>query len=575
MRRKVLGLLLVVVLTLAFLVNGCGILTVNEERDMARSVSTVTYGGLTANVTKGELMEYFVTYADTYMNYYGMTAEEVLEFSMKQLNTRKLLVLYAEKEYNITPSLSGLGTEAYNEAVIKANDLYQQTWESYIKSVKEDRETASPSDSASPSESATIRPTPVVTPEDEDAYVSENDWETDANGIVIPFYEIEELVASDDAEKSVKNAALKQLWKAFENNYKPQEYYLTEELEQKVIDLLLDRIHESLEVTPEMIEEEYARLCAEQKNSISDDETYRSSLESGDSVYFVKENEDGTYGGYGYVKNLLISFDSDAIANGEEIDGLVAEYNRMKSSGVYSETVLQNKLAEIVSKLKIKNYGTAGYYDGEGLARDREGSEDQTASSESLVLGNVVYDDGRFVLGAGNDLSGTFYSEVLAEIGTDVPAITDNDTAKARINKFVNYIFGYGEDTGMFNNEVDYLVSPEGNSWYEDFTTVSQELIKNVEEGTGNDIGWSVTPYGVHVVMVTYVPVLRANGDKYLTLDTVLNVVTGKTVRDVIRDKLSAANDAATENSFTKDIINQYENSFVIHEDVYNSIIEG
>lgn len=577
MKKKVISLMIVLVMLIAF-ATGCGIFTVNEARDLARPVSTVTYEGKSANVTKGELMEYFVTYADTYINYYGMTAEEVLEFSLRQLNTRKLLLLYAEVEYGITPDLEGLGQEAYNKAISKANDSYNEVWESYIESIKADRESANESESPSESPSASTSPRPTYVPEDAEDDEEIGEWATDENGNVIPFYDITDLIASDDEYKSVKKAALKDLWEALENNNKAEDYFVQQELETAVIEALLEEVHATDVITDDQVIAEFNRLLAEQKAHITTDSEYRSHLESGEAVYFVKENADGTYGGYGYVKNLLISFDSDAIANGDEIDALVEEYDRMEASGCYAPEVLQAKLAEIVSALKIKNYGTAGYYDGEGLARDREGSEDTTANTVTSVIGAIEYKDGRFVAATGNDFAGTFYSDVLTEVGTTVPAITDGAAAKDRIKKFVGYIFGYGEDTGMFNNDVDYLVSPEGNSWYEDFTTVSQELIKSCEEdgASATDIGFAVTPYGLHVIMVTYVPVLHAaTGDYYLALDTVLNTVTGKTVADVIRDRLEEASNSSTEMTFQKEIINQHEDSFVTHEDVYNSIING
>ena len=577
MKKRVLSLLIVLVLAIALFANGCGIFTINETRDLARNVSTITYGGKTAHVTKGELMEYFVTYADTYMNYYGMTAEEVLEFSMHQLNTRQLLVLYAEVELEITPTAEGLGQEAYNKAISAANDSYNEIWESYIESIKADRASASPSESASasPSASATARPTYTpVTDDDDDA--GEIEWATDNDGYVIPFYDITDLIASDDEYRSVKRTALKQVWDVLEKNNKPKTYFVDKELESAVIEALLEAVHGSSTITDEQVADEFNRLIAEQKAHITTDADYKSHLESGEDVFFVKENEDGTYGGYGYVKNLLISFDSDAIANGDEIDALVEEYNRMNSSKVYAPEVLQAKLAEIASALEIKNYGTAGYYNEDGFARDLEGSEDTTANTVSKVIGDVVYEDGGFKFNGNND--NTFYTEILAEIGTTVPAITDGDAAKERINKFVNYIFGYGEDTGMFNNEIDYLVAPENNSWYEDFTKVSQQLIKSCEQDGASavDIGWSITPYGVHVVMVTYVPMLHdADGDKYYTLDTVVNTITGKTIEDVIRDKLEDAKNSSTEITFQKEIINEYKDDFVIHTDVYNSIING
>ena len=97
--KKKLILATAIVLLLAISVTmfvGCDeIIKKNEERDAMQIVATVNYGDKTDYVYKYELQSVFNSYAYAYVNYYGMTYEEVADTLVKSLAQQKLLNMFA------------------------------------------------------------------------------------------------------------------------------------------------------------------------------------------------------------------------------------------------------------------------------------------------------------------------------------------------------------------------------------------------------------------------------------------------------------------------------------------------
>ena len=88
---KILSLTLAVVMS-AFLFNGCGLVTKNEERDMAQIIATVSLDpALKTDIKKKELKAQFNSQGAYYVNYMGYTEQEAYETLLDELVKTEIL----------------------------------------------------------------------------------------------------------------------------------------------------------------------------------------------------------------------------------------------------------------------------------------------------------------------------------------------------------------------------------------------------------------------------------------------------------------------------------------------------
>ena len=263
-----------------------------------------------------------------------------------------------------------------------------------------------------------------------------------------------------------------------DNNY-GYEDILKEQRETVYIDKLKETLYKDAEtlVNDAAINAKYNEMLATQKeNYAKDDKAYGTQLKGNDYaiIYHPTEN-------YGFVKNLLINFSKEA----------QEEYDNAKESGNYTEEALELLLEKLHGEMTVDWYG-----------EDGKTSDDETAE-ENLSINE-------------------FMNRV-------VNLVNAQETEAAKIQKFIDLIFAYGDDPGMFNNENDYFVSPvdDENSWVEDFRNVS----------------------GV------------------VGLDTVVNYLNGKTLKDLISDNLKEEQKSAAYNEFAAKL---YEENKDDNVKVYN-----
>lgn len=142
--KKKLILATAIVLLLAISVTmfvGCDeIIKKNEERDATQIVATVNYREKTDYVYKYELQSVFNSYAYAYVNYYGMTYEEVANTLVKSLAQQKLLNLFALYKVADLQSVSVpskaeelLSKSEINKAINDANDSMLSTLVSIVE----------------------------------------------------------------------------------------------------------------------------------------------------------------------------------------------------------------------------------------------------------------------------------------------------------------------------------------------------------------------------------------------------------------------------------------------------------
>ncbi len=170
MKKKVIVLLLILVMVSSFFV-GCDLFTKDGYRDYHQIVATINYdtedsGVISSVLYKGELLSYVQGYGAAYMSYYGMTADEVVEYFYDSLTKQKLIVLYAQEylyKNDALPSsfkseFSSLGAwetykskngevEAYKKfltideyryCIEQTNKQFQEGWNEYITELEDE-----------------------------------------------------------------------------------------------------------------------------------------------------------------------------------------------------------------------------------------------------------------------------------------------------------------------------------------------------------------------------------------------------------------------------------------------------
>ncbi|MDR0752134.1 MAG: hypothetical protein LBF12_06115 [Christensenellaceae bacterium] len=153
MKRRIivkLSAFIVVICLIASFFAGCTFFKVNEERIANAVLYTINgYDGITLNLTRNEIVDYYNNYAYTLINNYGYTVEQTLDFVVESKIKNKYLVTYAmsvlAKDYEARkPVLVGKGSvkspkdvltwAEYYAAVYSVNNSIKTSVESSLKS---------------------------------------------------------------------------------------------------------------------------------------------------------------------------------------------------------------------------------------------------------------------------------------------------------------------------------------------------------------------------------------------------------------------------------------------------------
>ena len=587
MRKKVIGILLIVVM-LASALSGC--LAVNTERDMKQVVSTVNYKGMTANVTKLEILEVYAQNVQTYVQYYGMTEREVFDYFLNQISVRKLLVLDAADRglcqwdnANMKIVADSLTIAQRNEAQDEINKQLEELFDDYVEIVTDEysKDTESGESGTSGSSGATsgtedeeeedtrtVRPLPTVE-EDEEEYSN-----TELN--------VSSWMQNFEYSNNIERIAFKRLEKLLADQYKNEEYLLQAQYQTLVIKALQEKLYEAVNVTDAQIIDKFITDRTNQKEKFNADESaYASAINSNQVVFYHKTP------GFGTVKHILLSFEEASAELDVEKTHIFfdvnpsdpnvytkAELDRRKESNLYTDDQINEYRLEMMRKIKVVDYGDFA---------DWWATYDKDANEDLIDWRDTKYNSTNPRLSISN-----FLSEV-------IQAVNAKSELKDKISKFVDYIFGYNaaEETGMFNNENDYVIEPDGTKYMAEFQAVSEYLISgkalpsdidplnfDISEGTGlGKVGFCITDYGVHLVMATNVfsDDLYAAAESARTADSlkaiIINNEKGSNLYDYIKDSIIAAEKNNVMTSYQSNFIDIYgESSITLNNGVIDAI---
>ena len=585
MRKRIIGILLIVVLV-ASVLSGC--LGVNTERDMKQVVSTVNYKGKTATVSKLEVLEVYAQNVQTYVSYYGMTEREVFDYFLDQLSVRKLLVLDAADRNlcdwdngNMKIDAESLTIAQRNEAQDAVNTQLKSLFDEYVEIVtdeysKDSETSGSGSSGSSGSESGTedededtrtVRPLPTVE-EDEKEFSN-----TELN--------VESWMQNFEYANNIERIAFKRLEKLLKDQFKDEEYLLQAQYQMLVIKALQDTLYGSVNVTDAQVWDKFASDRTKQIEEFNANKSaYTSAINNNQIVYYhpeIKNKEDNVVK-YGTVKHILLSFEDASADLKTELkhvyfdgDYSKAEFDRRVASKLYTDEQIKAYRTAMLQNLKIRDFGDFA---------DWWATYDKDASNDLIDWRDAKYDATTTPIINANG----FFDNVET-------AIDGKTETKDKIAKFVDYIFGYNSasETGMFNNENDYVVEPDGSKYMDEFQALSEYLIYGVEipdelkeycnasaYGHIGDIGICVTDYGVHVVMVTnifedtqFASATNAESLKSIIIDH----EDGDNLYDYIKDSLVAAEKNNVMTSYQSNFIDIHgESSITLNEGVINAI---
>lgn len=174
-------------------------------------------------------------------------------------------------------------------------------------------------------------------------------------------------------------------------------------------------------------------------------------------------------------------------------------------------------------------------------------------------------------------------SEVIARLQDKLKDVYDDETLTAADRSarateiFLDYLYRYNDDPGIFNNDYGYLMTPdpEDSGWVDAFNELGAEIFSynNAALGGAGVVGnafnadgtlaWKASNYGIHLMMISATPFAGVTGE--LTLPSTdaeivtylkgrVNPASGESMYDTIADALKTENRTAVYNAFVSGV---------------------
>ena len=275
--------------------------------------------------------------------------------------------------------------------------------------------------------------------------------------------------------------------------------------------------------------------------------------EGTDSLYYYPAIDD--IGNYYYVYQILFSFTDEQAAFLEEELG-------------DDEEAIEEFTQLIFRRLKTQPSDPG--YDAENY--DPEDAEAKEPFGEEELVSDVI---GKLESVLGKIYAGQALTE--AEDGYDYAAEqldTPEKRSAAAIDVFLDYLYRYNDDPGIFNNAYGYLMTadPEDSGWVDAFNELGDAVFKVENAGLGSGTGlvgnafgadgklaWKASNYGIHLMMVSATPFKGVTGELVLPatdadivayLKGRTNPDTGESMYGVITDGLKSENRTTVYNAF-------------------------
>lgn len=488
MKRKLLAIVIVVAV-IASLTVGCssGIFEIDGNRDYHQVVATVQYNQMSAPIYKGDVLVSYSQYAPIYMQYYGMSSEEVVEYLYQNLSRQKLVLLYAKdylakNDLGITDdaAIAKLSNEDFltvdeiRYCIEKTNKTFEDSWQQLISDLEDEQEQNSGDSDEEKEETEEDEDLLEARPgreeeEESDEYVDQG--LTDKNELPEKFVDyVNDKISSEEDEDAQKNmqSALNDLNKNLESSYKDYDYYLNSYYETRILEKYEEMLGESLpKITDDEINTYYTKLKNTQISNYIDESAYSSALSSATNLIYH------TTKGYSQVRSILLKFSEDQTAALENVQSLLEG----------NDTAIENYRALLALGSDVVNSEELGIY------------ENLTDNGIKVNVSNPDYNaDEDELKDAYTDL-GVDYRVILYAMANDIAekadklveaakaqGITDADQLEAVRNyalseAVTDWLYLVNDDEGMFESDT-YTVTPDGSSstYVEEYTVLARKL---------------------------------------------------------------------------------------------------
>ena len=359
-----------------------------------------------------------------------------------------------------------------------------------------------------------------------------------------------------DAEKGgnkYKIEAYRVTVENIKNAYKTMEYFYKAQYESAVLSALQAELYLAADNTAEAdgdisdakIAEEYRYLYTTGKNSYGKDadankDAFVTAIKNGlDTVYYYPSITD--ISDYYYVYQILFSFTD------EMEDFLTSE------AGDDEETI--KEFTDYFLTILTTEPSNADY--------DAEKYDPEDAETVGPFGDEVLVKD------------------VIAELETKLAEIyggTSENKASEATALFLEYLYKYNDDPGIFNNAYGYLMTadPEDSGWVDAFNELGEAIFTydNAALGGAGKVGnafdadghlaYSCSNYGVHLMMISSTPFAGVNDEELALggtdaeiiayLKSRVNPSTGKSLYETLRDGLETENRTLKYNAFVSDV---------------------
>ena len=264
--------------------------------------------------------------------------------------------------------------------------------------------------------------------------------------------------------------------------------------------------------TDSAVAAEYKYLYSTAKDSYTgtpadDKEAFIDAIGEGiDSLYYYPVIDD--IGNYYYVYQILFSFTDEQAAFLEELGGdedAIAEFTELFFKSLTTEASNPDYDPET--------------YDPEDADAETPFGEEELVSDVIVRLESVLTK-----IYAGTPLTA-------AADGYDYTAEqldTPEERSAAAIEVFLDYLYRYNDDPGIFNNAYGYLMTadPADSGWVDAFNELGDAVFKVENAGLGSGTGlvgnafgadgklaWRASDYGIHLMMVSATPFKGVTGE--------------------------------------------------------------
>lgn len=325
-------------------------------------------------------------------------------------------------------------------------------------------------------------------------------------------------------------------------------YYYKSQYENAIISAVKHEISRSIDssvVTDEMIEAEYAILVERQKeeyNVLTTDEAKVNKFAK-DIVESSSLNLESTY----YIPVASID------AEGYELDEFVGiahilfkfdeEQNAFidKEGNAMDEDALRNLKWQVSQSITTDRSNPD--YDPDYECPLHSNNEGECNYEGDGICPALAFDPDKL----GVSLFGE--NGIYNQISTALENATTNEE---KIQIFKEFMVQYNDDGGAMKTDTGYMVAPEGIAHSydgDDFPGLAWNLLDEnatagsaflTDEDNNQYLGYCFTSYGLHLMMITFIPFEDANAvaeDGTLNIDTALDMK-GNSHRELLREKL-------------------------------------